>query len=67
MNKYRSCHISDIEDACSLPRGYILEYVLTETDKQYMRSRYWSPGRKLIPELVKFIRDKVKLPQDLEP
>lgn len=65
MHIYQSCHLSDIETACCLPKGYILDYVLTEDDKAFMRTKYWSPGRKLIPELVKFVRDKIKLPEEL--
>lgn len=62
---YQARSLKDIEVECGLPEGYISKYVLNESDKVYMMSKYWMPGRMLIPELVKYVKDKVKSPDEV--
>lgn len=62
---YQARFLKTIEVECGLPEGYIVKYVLNESDITFMKAKFWQPGRMLVPELVKFIKDKVKSPDEV--
>lgn len=65
-HRYQARFLKTIEVECGLPEGYIIKYVLNESDIKFMKSKFWKPGRMLIPELVKYVNDKVKTPEQLD-